>query len=345
MILLDAQIGDMSGLETARAIRANAKLPPAKLVLLSPVAENADIQDARDAGIDDCLLKPVRQSILYESLLMLTAATGSFSARRLPKIVEDTRLAALHGEVLLVEDNPVNRAVALGMLSELGCDVVVATNGQEAVDFTATRQFDAVLMDCEMPVLDGFAATAAIQAREQGRTRLPIIALTANAIDGDRERCMEAGMHDYISKPVTLESLHASLVKWLQPKMADVPCDSPQTLDGSALDNIRNLKGMGGNKMVKEVIALYLSSSSTQVDDLREGLVEGDAEAVRQSAHALKASSQNVGAAALVDLSQKFEKMGRSGELDQIKKHMDELSALYAQTILALKAEVLQASK
>ena len=190
VILLDAQIGEMSGLETARAIRANAKLPPAKLVLLSPVAENADIQDARDAGIDDCLLKPVRQSILYESLLMLTAATGSFGARRLPKIVEDTRLAALHGEVLLVEDNPVNRAVALGMLSELGCDVVVATNGQEAVDFTATRQFDAVLMDCEMPVLDGFAATAAIQAREQGRTRLPIIALTANAIDGDRERCL-----------------------------------------------------------------------------------------------------------------------------------------------------------
>ena len=142
-----------------------------------------------------------------------------------------------------------------------------------------------------------------------------------------------------------MESLHAALVKWLQPKPTGMPCDIPQPIDYSALNRIRNLKGIGGDKMVRQVIALYLSSSSTLVDGLREGLVEGDTEAVRQGAHALKSSSLNIGAAALVDLTRKLEEMGRTGELVHREKYIGELNALYVQTVLALKAEIQQAGE
>ena len=320
---------------------------------------DAGVEGWREAGVDDYLPKPVRQSILYECLLLLTASTGAFSASRLPKHIEDTELSLLDGHVLLVEDNPVNQMVAQGMLAELGCEVALADNGQQAVDLTATRSFDAVLMDCEMPVLDGFAATAAIQERERSHDRLPIIALTANAIAGDRERCLKAGMHDYISKPVTMESLHAALSKWLPTKASvgtssrilagrrvDPPAggqSSIHAIDKTVLDSIRNLKGVGGEKMVSRVISIYLSNAPTLVDGLKESLLGNDAEAIRISAHALKSSSQNVGAMALAHLSLQIEAMGRDGRLEQPGKYIDELDALYPQTVDALKAEIRQA--
>ena len=253
-----------------------------------------------------------------------------------------SQLERLAGRILLVEDNPVNQAVALGMLEELGCDTVVAINGQEAIEHFSKEDFDVVLMDCEMPVMDGFAATAAIRDRAKDTNGVPIIALTANAVDGDRERCIAAGMQDYLSKPISMETLHGTLKKWLRTEHNGSVHHSLDSIDTASLNNIRKLKGVGGDKMVRRVVDLYLESSSMLVEDLRRGLLQGNAEAVRQGAHALKSSSQNVGACALATLSQKLEEMGRSGELMDTDKYMGELDKLYPKTVLALKAAIKQ---
>ncbi len=342
LVLLDADVGDMSGLETARAIRANFKVQPVKIVLLNPAAVDLDEEQWRSAGIDDCLPKPIRQSMLYESLLMVTASTGTFTALKVSREPDASQLEQLAGRVLLVEDNPVNQAVALGMLEELGCDTVVAINGQEAIEHIANEDFDAVLMDCEMPVMDGFAATAAIRDQSNDMNEVPIIALTANAIDGDRERCIAAGMQDYLSKPISVETLHGTLKKWLSAEHNGAVSHSLDSIDTASLNSIRRLEGIGGNKMVRRVVDLYLSSSSMLVEELRVGMLRGDAEAVRQGAHALKSSSQNVGACALATLSQKLEEMGRNGELLDTDRYVGELDKLYPKTVLALKAAVQQ---
>ena len=343
LVLVDAHVGDMSGLTLAKAIRSNPKARPAKIVLLSPAAAPIEEDEWRRAGIDDCLAKPIRQSMLYESLLMLTASSGAFKARKLGRDTQKDSLEPLEGNVLLVEDNPVNQAVALGMLEELGCETVVAINGQDAIEHISKAEFDVVLMDCEMPVMDGFQATAAIRSRADGANGVPIIALTANAIDGDRERCIASGMQDYLSKPISVERLHGTLKKWLTVDNGDLGDKDVYAIDTASLDSIRNLKGVGGDTMVRRVVDLYLSNSEMLVDELRRALRQADAEAVRQGAHALKSSSQNVGALGLATLSQKLEEMGRSGELVDTQIYLAELDDLYPKTVHALKAAIQQA--
>lgn len=345
LVLLDSDVGDMSGLETAREIRARFIEPAVKIILMNPAAVSLDEEQWRDAGIEDCLPKPIRQSMLYESLLMLTAATGTFTPLKVLREPTASQMEPLAGRVLLVEDNVVNQAVALGMLEELGCDTVVAVNGQQAIERFTMEEFDVILMDCEMPVMDGFSATAAIRDLAKDSKKVPIVALTANAVDGDRERCLAAGMQDYLSKPISVETLHATLKKWLPAGPGDTRHHGQDAIDTTSLDNIRNLRGVGGDKMVRRVVDLYLESSSTLVEDLCSGLSQGNAEAVRQDAHALKSSSLNVGACALATLSRELEDMGRSGELTDTDRYRVELDRLYPRTVLALKAAVQQVSE
>jgi signal transduction histidine kinase/DNA-binding response OmpR family regulator len=340
LVLVDSDLGDMSGLTLARAIRNNPKKRPVKIVLLSRAAEPVDEREWREAGVDECLVKPIRQSMLYECLLTLTTSAGAFNPRQDSHEPEDIGQELLEGSVLLVEDNPVNQAVALGMLEEIGCDTVVAINGHDAIEHIAKGKFDVVLMDCEMPVMDGFETTAAIRSQRNSASYVPIIALTANAIDGDRERCLASGMQDYLSKPISVENLRGTLKKWLPVGAETRPVKDTGSIDESSLDSIRNLKGVGGDNMVKRVVDLYLSNSMLLVDELRCALHNLNAEAVRQSAHALKSSSQNVGALGLANLSQALEEMGRRGELENPQHFVVELDDLYPKTVTALKAAV-----
>ena len=342
VIMVDAKVGVLNGVEVARAIRAIAMVEAPKIVVMSTAGEDLDEHQLRAAGIDDSLPKPIRQSMLYECLLMLTAGTGAFAPRKAPRETDGHVLPRLNGRVLLVEDNPVNQAVAVEMLQQLGLETVVAINGREAVDRASIEAFDIILMDCEMPVMDGFEATAVIRDTVAEEERAPIVALTANAVDGDRERCIAAGMQDYLSKPLTMERLHEMLEKWLGTATHELTRPFPDPIDPASLDSIRKLQGVGGNKLVRRVVDLYLSSSSALVENLRTGLEQGDPEVVRQGAHALKSSSQNVGAAALVTLGQELEEMGRSGQIVDSERYMVELNALYPQTVTALKAVIEQ---
>jgi signal transduction histidine kinase/CheY-like chemotaxis protein len=209
--ILDMQMPDMDGLALARAIRADPLIAPTRLVLLSSAGQPA----AADLpGIDLALNKPVRLALLRDALFQLVHGR---TPEPPPPRPEPTA-PQLTGRVLLAEDNLVNQKVACGMLRKLGLTVEVADNGAAALERIAAGPYDLVLMDVQMPVMDGFAAPRALRERERqaGGPRLPVIAMTANAMSGDRDLCLEAGMDDYLSKPVRLAELHRVLDQWVR---------------------------------------------------------------------------------------------------------------------------------
>jgi CheY-like chemotaxis protein len=232
--------------------------------------------------------------------------------------------------VLLAEDNPVNIEVARAMLESLDLQVDCARNGEDALQAVRTNQYDAVLMDCQMPVMDGFAATAAIrrEEREAGRGRvLPIIAITANALQGDREACLAAGMDDYLSKPFSQQELAAVIGRWMALPLAatvhhdDAPPRLPResvdviqrdVINRAALDKIRALSRERGDALVQKVIAAYVDDAPQQLRQLQDAIEGLDTGNVRRIAHTLKSASANVGAEALAALCKAMEHLGRA---------------------------------
>ncbi len=215
LVVLDMHMPDMNGLELARAIVAAPAIAGARIVLLSSIGDDLGAE-ARAAGVQATLSKPVRQSQLLECLVtVLDVSGGRRPAATATATTAPSTVVATLGKVLLAEDNATNQAVASAMLRKLGYQVTVAANGREAVEVTARESFVAILMDCQMPELDGFAATSAIRAREGAGKRTPILALTANATAGDRDRCLAAGMDDYLAKPIKGPALAALLVRWV----------------------------------------------------------------------------------------------------------------------------------
>ena len=256
--------------------------------------------------------------------------------------------------VLVVEDNPVNQEVTLAILELLGCRATVTSNGQEAVETAANADFDLILMDCQMPVMDGFAATAAIRRWEriQERTRLPIIALTANVMKGFREQCLAAGMDDYLSKPFNRAQLQQVLWRWLPdglPDVANAPDPSlslpgvdfgAPPLEPGALDRIRTLQRPGTPDLVAKLIELYFQSASDLLRRLRDAVATGDAEAVWRTAHGLKSSSGNLGAQRLAALCKTLEERGRKGQLDDAAELMEAVELQYQRARDALLREL-----
>jgi len=212
LAILDMQMPEMDGRETARRIHADPRFAGLPLILLSSIGALAE---ARQMGFSEALPKPVRQATLRRAIL---AALGR-PAEEQPDVAREpggTFAPLSEGlRVLLAEDNRVNRLVALHMLQRVGCDVDSATTGREAVAAVAANQYDLVLMDVQMPEMDGFEATAEIRRHEAPGHRLPIIAMTAHAMTGDQERCLAAGMDDYVAKPVTRVVLVEMLERWI----------------------------------------------------------------------------------------------------------------------------------
>jgi len=201
------------------------------------------------------------------------------------------------------------------MLQHLGCRATVARHGREALVMIESGGFDAVLMDCQMPEMDGYEATAAIRVHEnqQGADRrLPIIALTAGAVEGDREKCLAAGMDDYLSKPFSLEQLERVLRRWL-PAVPDVePGDTEPHIDPKVIESMLVLGG-GGRELLAKMIDLFLQDAPQRMAAIHDAIARGDARAVRKAAHAFKSSSANLGAAALAEMCKRLERECRDG--------------------------------
>ncbi len=211
LALVDMAMPGMDGLEMARIIAADPKLCSVRLLLLTSLSVGTE--EATRAGFSACLTKPARLSQLYEALVRVVAPPAESEAPAAPRTT--TIPAGSKGRLLIVEDNTINQAVARAMVAKLGYSCDVAGNGIEALTSSERRNYDGVLMDCQMPEMDGYEATAEIRRREGEGTRVPIIAMTAGAMAEDRDRCLAAGMDDHLTKPVRSRDLERVLRLWL----------------------------------------------------------------------------------------------------------------------------------
>jgi len=346
----------MNGLELVGAIRDDPSLADLPIIMLTSLGREGEIAAAHQAGGVTCLSKPVRQNELRAAIAKaLHPLTGDEPGAG----VAVAMTTQLTGRVLLAEDNPVNQAVALGMLETLGLAVDIADNGRQAIDRIAATRYDLVLMDCQMPELDGFAATAEIRRREQdGPQHLPIIALTANALDGDREICLVAGMDDYLAKPFTRMQLVAVLTRWL-PLSAAAPKDSTPVpapvpsvhgeplaavadgpINPRALDAIRCLPGSNGAALVDKVIRAYLDDAPMRLVQMQAAANAGDTNGLRKAAHGMKSSSANVGADRLAGLCKELEAIGRSGTTDGARHLLERAAEELSRAVAALGMQV-----
>jgi CheY-like chemotaxis protein len=332
--IVNMELTQSSGLLLAATIKSDPLTRPTRIILLSPERVAADPVQRREAGVAYQLIEPARAADLFACLGTrprgLTAPAPQFLPP--PQAPRGEGTARIR-RVLLAEDNPVNVEVAKAMLESLGLQAQVAQNGLQALEATRGTSFEAVLMDCQMPVLDGFAATAAIRREEQdaGRARtLPIIAITANALQGDREACLAAGMDDYLSKPFTQAELAGVIGRWIAlPLAASVHHDEAvptlpveareviqrDVINAKALENIRALSQQGGDALVQKVIRAYVGDVPQHLRTLRQAVGGQDADTVRRVAHSLKSASANVGAETLARLCKDLEQMGRNASV------------------------------
>jgi signal transduction histidine kinase/DNA-binding response OmpR family regulator/HPt (histidine-containing phosphotransfer) domain-containing protein len=329
--ILDMELEHTSGLLLAASIKGDPATRTTRLILLSPEKLAADPVQRREAGVAYQLIKPARAADLFACLATRPRGQLAPAARFIPpQPLRQGQERARARRVLLAEDNPVNVEVAKAMLESLELEVVCARNGDEALRATREGRYDCVLMDCQMPVMDGFAATAAIrrEEREAGLGRvLPIIAITANALQGDREACLAAGMDDYLSKPFTQQELAAVIGRWIALPLAasvhhdDEPPRLPSAsveviqrdvVNREALEKIRMLSRERGDALVEKVINAYVDDTPQQLSTLRRAIDGMDTDNVRRIAHTLKSASANVGAESLAALCKEMEHLGRA---------------------------------
>jgi len=277
------------------------------------------------------ILKPVRRDGLYD---VLAAATGAGSTVAVPTSIATILGAAIEGHVLLVEDEPVNAAVATGYLETLGCSSVWVKSGAEALARNATERFDLILMDLSMPDLDGFATAALIRKRESGARRVPIVALTAHSSTSYRDRCLQAGMDDILSKPCTLEECEQVLRRWIagprpQPAhQAQASDDSAWTrIDEVAVSRLRALRGSGHPDLYSKLVELFSTSSVTSMEQLRAALQSSDLAAGAAVCHKLASSAANVGAPSFAERVRHLEKLCTAGDATAARGLYDRLQA------------------
>ena len=363
LAVLDYQMPEMDGEMLARAIKADALLRETVLVMLTSLGQPDDVNQLKLAGIFACLVKPARQSKLWDVLAEAWAARLKQSPAQMltmPSAVTapmpSRRARLVTPRTLVVDDGITNQKVGRLMLENLGCHVDVAANGKEAVEMLDLLPYDAVFMDCEMPEMDGYEATAEIRRRHAGQPRLPIIAMTAKAINGDRERCLAAGMDDYISKPVRLEDLDAALERWIPKGGAEGEPDktshSPSGADehgselnsgASALDpavteRLRSLAEATDLSVLTEIYEAFLGSAVGYSAALREASASGNAEDLARAAHALKGAAANIGAKALAQLAHELEILGRSPSLTRAAELIDQLDIEFERVELEIQA-------
>jgi len=353
LAILDIHMPDMDGIELSRVMKADPELRTIPLLALSSVEPETSSGQTASPNFFAWLRKPARQSMLRDCLLRQryasTEAAPITACATPPPTVGNRR-------VLLAEDNPVNREVALAMLELLGCRVDMVKNGRQAVEAVLKQRYDLVLMDCQMPDLDGFAATSAIRSHEASigtGHRVPIIALTANAMEGDRAKCLAAGMDDYLSKPFSQDDLQTVIQRWMVPNTPDFVPRSQVTnekiaqttplgipvIDESAWNNLASVERSGRPNAVQNILSVYLSDSRRLILEIREAMQTGDAATLNAGAHQLKSSSAHVGALAAAFHAGEIERLTREQRLDAAAHPLDPLeqSVELACTILEEK--------
>jgi len=329
LMLVDAQMPDMDGFALAQQVRQNPRLAGATIMMLTSAGQSGDAARCRELGIAAYLVKPIKQSELLDAILMALSKPSRVcgTARPAPAGLvtrHSLREARRKLRILLAEDNVVNQELVSRLLQKRGHAVVAVRSGREAL--AALQEppdgaFDAALMDVQMPEMDGFEATKLIREKEKTTgVHLPIIAMTAHAMKGDRERCLAAGMDQYISKPIQREELFAAIER-LGPATQSIPLsttsgsESPKTLDiPAALARVD-----GSMELLRELAGLFCADSAQLLSKLREAIERQDAQAVESTAHSLKGAVGNFGAMPTFEAALRLEVMGREGNLSEAR--------------------------
>ncbi|MDD8024884.1 MAG: response regulator [Acidobacteriota bacterium] len=339
--LVDALMPGMDGWELGRRINESPALRGTHLIMMTSMGGPGESRPLAGAGFTRCLAKPLRPALLRESLARVLGSpeTAARAGGPAPAAVKRS------GRILLAEDNATNQIVALKILEKLGYRAEAVANGREAVEALRTIPYDVVLMDCQMPEMDGFEATRRI--RELGpdapASRVPIIAMTAHAMKGDREKCLAAGMDDYLSKPVRPEELAAVLEHWLNrpetdsPTEASAPAAAPAPAADSAspdvpvFDKAGFLARLSGDEeLARTISGVFQSDMPAQIEQLAALVAAGDGTAAGRQAHKIKGAAAGVGGEAMRATAFEMEKAGQAGRLDDLRILLPELEARYA---------------
>ncbi|MEM9071016.1 MAG: response regulator [Myxococcota bacterium] len=330
IIVLDFHMPEMNGLELAQAIRKRENAP--LMVMLSSVETTA--REIREAGIAAYANKPIVRRTFERAL---RTALGEGAPEAAPMRIEKRN----RGTLLVAEDNATNREVISSLLAVIGFDSQMVENGAQAVEAARDADVRAILMDCQMPVMDGYAATRAIREEEQagGRARMPIIAVTAHALPEEQERATEAGMDAYVTKPVSLGALDEALSNLLEEDPAVVrnsmvPPSVDQVLDPGALDTLRELG------VFDRVVGTYRDDAHGLLEAMQQALVDLDADGLRRAAHTLKGASRYVGAVQVAALAEAIEHGASEGELAEAEMQTLELEDVLLQAMSGLEAEM-----
>ncbi len=356
LALLDMLMPSMNGVELARAMRAAPSLGGLKILLLTSTLVPLD--DLQSAALDGRLTKPVRQAQLLDAIAEAMGDAIAPAGER-PRMKNEAADLPPGRTLLVVDDNAVNRAVIVGLLEGLELRVCEAANGLEAIDHLRADPVDLVFMDCQMPVMDGYAATNEIRRLDlltPAGLRLPIVALTASVLKGERERCVAAGMDDYLPKPVRRPELLEAVRRWLVPPAAapdgmrgsadhaaaSPPAPSPVelVLDPKVLDGLRGPAGRAKPDLYKRLVALYLAETAPALTQLHKAVDGGEAAEAARLAHMLKSSSAMLGASRMAELLRGIEGAGREGDLAEVRRYAQQLDAEF-ERVRAAMAETL----
>jgi CheY-like chemotaxis protein/HPt (histidine-containing phosphotransfer) domain-containing protein len=334
-MLLDAEMPDMDGFEVARQTRCNPELANIAVMMLSSADQHRGSARCHENGINTYLIKPINPGSLLDAI---RSALGSRSAEE-PDL--QTILPSLKTEpakllrVLIVEDNPVNQTLAVRLLEKRGYSAVVADNGRKALTVIEQQEFDLVLMDVQMPEMNGLDATAAIRQKELTTGKhIPIIAMTAHAMKGDQERCLAAGMDGYVSKPISPDALFRTIAT-----IAPARDRAKTEPDDGVVDTSTILAQLDGDtKLLAQLVDLFLDTYPSLIGEIRQGIRDQVHSRVREAAHSLKGALGNFRPVAGMDLVLTLELMGRDGNLSGAEETLKALEVDMGRISSALSA-------
>ena len=371
LAIVDMQMPEMDGLQLARAIQADRRLAGMRLIMLTSIGMRGHAAESRRAGYSGYLTKPAGQSQLYDCIATVMAgeqaeagidASAGFGAGGSPErpLVTRHSLKEMKGQgkkrILVVDDNETNQLVAVQILLRLGYHAEVAANGAEAVEAFRTLPFDLILMDCQMPHMDGYDATRTIREAEKATGQhMPIIAVTANAMKGDREKCLAAGMDDYLRKPVKMEELRVTLERWLPPTPAEnaVPPAAHraratssskkkgkpmEALDPEVFGQLKQADGGTGGFLIA-LIDKFLEEAPKRLAGLSEAVDRSDKEGLVKAAHSLKGSCATLGAQEMSRMCAGMEECGKAGRMTETGLRLASIQEEFARVRKALDAE------
>ncbi|MDI6688290.1 MAG: response regulator [Desulfobacterales bacterium] len=347
ILLLDQQMTDENGFEVAKRIKDISFGRDISIIMLAAAGLRGDAARCRQIGISGYLLKPVKQSELMYAIMI---AMGGQEKGDTPVITRHTiRDARKRLNILLAEDNPINQRLVLELLKTMGHRVVSVSNGRKAIDALGKEHFDLVLMDVQMPEMDGFEATKAIRNAKSKIRNIPIVATTARAMKIDREKCLASGMDDYVPKPINAEKLFeviAKLTSVPEDKKKKMSIPSVKTVEkpsNDVFDLSKALEAVLGNKeLFQEIAGMLLENLQDSISKIKKTIADGNAESLEKTAHNLRSSAGSFGAKFACDAAYLLEKLGREGKIEEAKEAFLDMEKRTAELASAIKEVMLE---